>query len=71
MPGIQTFASMGLTLGPDSIVIALDDSGAGPDDNHDDLVVHIKAEAVPEPGVLGLLGLGLAGIGFGASRRRS
>jgi hypothetical protein len=45
-----------------------DDSGAGPDDNHDDMVVGINAFAVSEPATLVLMGLGL--LGLGVARRR-
>jgi hypothetical protein len=49
-----------------------DDSGARNDDNHDDMIVvarWIPVVSVPEPGVLGLFGLGLV-AGAGALRRR-
>lgn len=42
-----------------------DDSGAGPDDNHDDMIVSMEFRAIPEPmsvavwSALGLIGLGL------------
>ena len=75
-----------VTLGPlDTIIdndtpdfgqqawIALDDAGAGPDDNHDDLVVRLRITGgsfqVPDGGATLTL-LGCALIGLGALRRR-
>lgn len=46
------------------IWIALDDGGAGPDDNHDDLVITARVATVPEPGSITLLALGLVGLLF-------
>lgn len=55
----------------EQIYLFLDDSGAGPDDNHDDFLVRmtISATAVPEPTSLSLFGAGLLAA-YIARRRR-
>jgi len=51
------------------ILFSLDDSGAGPDDNHDDYVGYMSYQVVPIPAAVWLLGSGLIGL-VGLSRRR-
>ena len=54
------------------ILFALDDSGAGPDDNHDDYVGYMRYQAapVPIPAAAWLLGSGLIGLVVLSRRRR-
>jgi hypothetical protein len=58
------FASIAGSGGTDcsSVYLFLDDGGAGPDDDHDDFLVRIRVRQVPEPGVLALLTLAVAGF---------
>ncbi len=48
-----------------------DDSGGGPDDNHDDMLIKavFTPKAVPEPATLSLFGLGLLAVWAGSRRR--
>jgi len=56
-------------LGRAYVLFALDDSGAGPDDNHDDYVGYMRVSQVPLPAAVWLLGSGLLGL-FAVGRRR-
>jgi hypothetical protein len=60
----------GLIAGTDDFWIALDDGGAGPDDNHDDWVGRVRVVAVPDPAVGGVLAFGLL-LGAGVHRVRT
>ena len=69
--GLYSFQSIALSIVGDSAWLFWDDSGAGPDDNHDDMLVRAvfsTTRPVPEPGMLALFGLGLLAAGL---RRRA
>lgn len=57
-----TFSSRVLYLG-------LDDFGAGPDDNHDDLIIRVSI--VPEPATWAMLITGFGLVGFAMRRRKT
>jgi hypothetical protein len=61
-------------LSGNSLWLFLDDLGAGPDDDHDDMVVRIDLGSIPMapvplPAGAVLIGTGIAGLGF--LRRKS
>lgn len=69
--GDNTTNSPGFWLGSDgngNVIIGVDDGGAGPDKDYNDLVGEISV--VPEPSSLALICLGLLGAGLVALRSR-
>lgn len=52
-----------------SLVVFFDDGGAGVDSDYDDMAIRIAA-AVPEPGTIAILGLGLLALGWIVIRRK-
>jgi PEP-CTERM motif len=52
-----------------SLVLFLDDGGAGSDEDHDDMGIRIAV--VPEPGTMAILGVGLVAFGWVGARRKN
>lgn len=56
--------------GAQSALVFLDDFGAGPDSDFDDIAIRIDIAAVPVPAALPLLGAGLGLLGFVGWRKK-
>jgi hypothetical protein len=52
------------------LYLGFDDTGAGPDDNHDDMIIRVTAMPVPEPATWAMLIAGFGLVGAGLRRRR-
>jgi hypothetical protein len=70
--GWNSYQSIAYSVAGNTAWLFWDDSGAGPDDNHDDMLIKavFTPKAVPEPATLGLFGLGMLGAWFATRRRK-
>jgi hypothetical protein len=63
-----SFDSNPLAIAGSSLVLFLDDGGAGSDEDHDDMSIRIAVE--PEPGTMTVFGVGLIALGWVGTRRK-
>lgn len=68
---LGTLQSIGIKIvDSETAWLLWDDGGAGPDDNHDDMVIGVKYTSVPEPATSLLFGLGILGTALTMRRRK-
>ncbi len=58
-----------LYTGSNVLYFGYDDNGAGPDDNHDDMIIRATVLPVPEPASWALMVAGVAAVGLSMRRR--
>jgi hypothetical protein len=70
--GMNSFQSIAMNVSDNTAWLFWDDSGAGPDDNHDDMLIKavFQPASVPEPMTSALFGLGLLGLGISKRRKQ-
>lgn len=67
---LGTLQSIGIKIvDSETAWLLWDDGGAGPDDNHDDMVIGVKYTSVPEPATSLLFAVGLLGVGLTMRKR--
>jgi hypothetical protein len=67
--GLAVFTDANGNYNNQDIYFGYDDGGAGPDDNHDDMIIHATILPIPEPATWALMVAGIAAVGVSMRRR--